>query len=317
MVILKLLSEEIFDYSAEQMTQLKIKNLKNQMCGEFSEIFKLCSEILEEAQKSSLVKAALETLLRFLNWIPFGYIFETTVVDVLIQRILEVPEFRNITLKCLAEVAALNLGPEYDPKFVSLFEMVMTAVNRMVPPNTNIAQAYVHSNDAGQEFILNLALFLSNLLQNHLRTVETEATQDVLLKSLYIVKISQADEREIFKICLAQDMACNTFIKITQKCRRHFVMQQSGEQEPFVNEILRLLHPITVDLSALQVHTFYEAVGYMISAQPNKPQQEKLIAKLMELPNNAWEFLMAQATGNMDVLGNPDNLRISSNVSTA
>ena len=37
----------------------------------------------------------------------------------------------------------------------------------------------------------------------------------------------------------------------------------------------------------LQVHTFYEAVGYMISAQPNKPQQEKLIAKLMELPNNA------------------------------
>lgn len=25
----------------------------------------------------------------------------------------------------------------------------------------------------------------------------------------------------------------------------------------------------------------------MISAQPNKPQQEKLISKLMELPNNA------------------------------
>jgi exportin-1 len=25
----------------------------------------------------------------------------------------------------------------------------------------------------------------------------------------------------------------------------------------------------------------------MISAQPNKPQQEKLIAKLMDLPNNA------------------------------
>lgn len=102
-----------------------------------------------------------------------------------------------------------------------------------------------------------------------------------------------------------QDMACDTFIKIAQKCRRHFVMQQSGEQEPFVDEILRLLHRITVDLSPQQVlsgyysvvihrltvsskvHTFYEAVGYMISAQPNKPQQEKLIAKLMELPNNA------------------------------
>jgi exportin-1 len=50
-----------------------------------------------------------------------------------------------------------------------------------------------------------------------------------------------------------QDMACDTFIKIAQKCRRHFVMQQSGEQEPFVDEILRLLHRITVDLSAQQV----------------------------------------------------------------
>lgn len=87
MVILRLLSEEVFDYSAEQLTQTKIKNLKNQMCGEFSEIFKLCAEILEEATKTSLVKATLETLLRFLNWIPLGYIFETTIVDVLIQRV--------------------------------------------------------------------------------------------------------------------------------------------------------------------------------------------------------------------------------------
>ena len=87
MVILRLLSEEVFDYSAEQMTQSKIKNLKNQISGEFSEIFKLCTEILEEASKTSLVKATLETLLRFLNWIPLGYIFETTVVDILITRV--------------------------------------------------------------------------------------------------------------------------------------------------------------------------------------------------------------------------------------
>lgn len=84
-----------------------------------------------------------------------------------------------------------------------------------------------------------------------------------------------------------QDMACDTFIKIAQKCRRHFVMQQAGEQEPFIDEILRTLHRITVDLSPQQVHTFYEAVGYMIASQPNKPTQERLIEKLMELPNNA------------------------------
>ncbi|KAF8590540.1 hypothetical protein K439DRAFT_1651189 [Ramaria rubella] len=532
MVILKLLSEEIFDYSAEQMTQTKTKNLKNQMCGEFSEIFQLCSEVLEKAQKTSLIKATLETLLRFLNWIPLGYIFETTLIDMLLERFLETPEFRNVTLKCLSEIAALSVGPEYDPKFVVLFAMVMTSVNRMIPPSTNIAEAYESSGDSGQELVLNLALFLSNFLSNHLRAVETPGSKDVLLNAhLYIVKISQVEEREVFKICLeywlklvaplyeelqtlpigdsgllmglnlggassmltginlrkniykdvlsnlrlvvvermvkpeevlvvendegeivrefmkesdtivlyksmrellvylthldvqdtenilteklqkqvdgsewswqnintlcwaigsisgamneetekrflvtvirellglteakrgkdnkavvasnimyivgqyprflkahwkflktvvnklfefmhethegVQDMACDTFIKIAQKCRRHFVIQQSGENEPFVDEILRSLDHITVDLSPQQVHTFYEAVGYMIAAQPNRTTQEKLIAKLMELPNTAWDALMAQASSNMDVLSGQDNVKILSNV---
>ena len=48
-------------------------------------------------------------------------------------------------------------------------------------------------------------------------------------------------------------MACDTFIKIAQKCRRHFVMQQAGEHEPFIDEILTSLHRITVDLAPQQV----------------------------------------------------------------
>lgn len=50
-----------------------------------------------------------------------------------------------------------------------------------------------------------------------------------------------------------QDMACDTFIKIAQKCRRHFVMQQQGETEPFIDEILRKLPQTTCDLSPQQV----------------------------------------------------------------
>jgi len=118
-------------------------------------------------------------------------------------QFLEAPEFRNVTLKCLAEIAALNVGPEYDPKFVILFAMVMTSVNRMIPPSTNIAQAYSNAGDAGQELVLNLSMFLANFLSNHVRAVESEANRDVLLNAhLYMVKVSQVDEREIFKICL-------------------------------------------------------------------------------------------------------------------
>lgn len=57
------------------------------MCGEFAEIFKLCHEILEMALKPSLIKATLETLLRFLNWIPLGYIFETNLIEILKTRV--------------------------------------------------------------------------------------------------------------------------------------------------------------------------------------------------------------------------------------
>ncbi len=87
MIILRLLSEEVFDYSAEQMTTAKTRDLKNQMCGEFSEIFGLCTEVLEKSQKPSLIRATLETLLRFLNWIPLGFIFETSLVDTLVTQV--------------------------------------------------------------------------------------------------------------------------------------------------------------------------------------------------------------------------------------
>ena len=36
---------------------------------------------------------------------------------------------------------------------------------------------------------------------------------------------------------------------------------------PFIEEILNNIRAIIMDLQPLQVHTFYEAVGYMIQAQ--------------------------------------------------
>lgn len=81
--------------------------------------------------------------------------------------------------------------------------MVMTSINRMIPPSTNIAAAYANAGDSGQELVLNIALFLSNFLSNHLSAVENDTNRDVLLNAhLYMVKVSQVDEREIFKICL-------------------------------------------------------------------------------------------------------------------
>jgi len=80
-------SEEIFDFSGGQMTQLKIKELKEAYNKEFSLIYQLCEVILTNSQKPSLLKATLETLLRFLNWIPIGYIFQTKMIENLIFKV--------------------------------------------------------------------------------------------------------------------------------------------------------------------------------------------------------------------------------------
>ncbi|KAJ3118572.1 hypothetical protein HDU96_000524 [Phlyctochytrium bullatum] len=165
--------EEIFDFSAEQMTQQKIKNLKNSMCQEFSEIFQLCQEVLNKATKPSLISATLETLLRFLNWIPLGYIFETNIIDTLQGRFLEVPEFQNVTLKCLTEIGALQVGTEYNEKFVVLFSMVLNSVMKILPINngkTFLAWAIgsisgAMSEDAEKRFLVNFIKYLLALCE--------------------------------------------------------------------------------------------------------------------------------------------------------
>jgi exportin-1 len=170
MSILRLLSEEVFDFSAEQMTSTKAKNMKTTMCAEFSSIFQLCNEVLNSATQASLIKATLETLLRFFNWIPLGYIFETPIIDTLRTRFLETPDFRNITLKCLTEIGGLQTGSQnaYDEKLVQMFTEVLTTISNIIPLSLDLKTTYNSSNSKDQEFIQNLALFLCNFFSAHL-----------------------------------------------------------------------------------------------------------------------------------------------------
>ncbi|KAK4549949.1 hypothetical protein LTR36_005250 [Oleoguttula mirabilis] len=544
MAILRLLSEEVFDFSADQMTSTKTKQLKQSMCDEFTSIYNLCSEILRTADQTSLIKATLETLLRFLNWIPLGYIFETppggvSLIETLRSRFLEAPEFRNITLKCLTEIGGLQTEHNFDDKLVMMFTETLTTISKIIPLSLDLKTTYASSNGRDQEFVQNLALFLCQFFSNHLNVIENLPNRDFLLHGhFYLIRISQIDDREIFKICLeywtklvcelydemqqlpitdinplvnlgvsglqnggapnpaalqnyplrkhkytdvlsnlrqvmiekmvrpeevlivendegeivrefvkesdtiqlykttreclvflthldvidteqimseklarqvdgtewswancntlcwaigsisgamneetekrflvtvikdllgltemkrgkdnkavvasnimyivgqyprflkahwkflktvvnklfefmhethegVQDMACDTFIKIANKCKRHFVIQQPGESEAFIDEIVRTMRKITCDLSPQQIHTFYEACGYMISAQGHKNTQERLIGELMSLPNAAWDQIIQSAHQDPNILQNSETIKVIGNI---
>lgn len=504
MIILKLLSEEVFDFSSGRLTQTKAKHLKDTMCSEFSQIFQLCVYVLENSLNAPLIAVTLETLLRFLNWIPLGYIFETKLIYTLVYKFLNVPMFRNVTLKCLSEIAGLNVT-NYNNVFIDMFKNTMEQFEQMIHQTTKMNQVYSAGTDAEQFFIQNLALYLCTFLKEHGNLVEGPNTADSLKTALmYLEMISQVDDVEIFTICLeywnslaselyselpqqpswnsypprkkfyadvlskvrytmisrmakpeevlivenengevvrefmkdtnainlyknmretlvflthldyadterimteklmdqvngrefswknlntlcwaigsisgafseedekrflvtvikdllglceqkkgkdnkaiiasnimyvvgqyprflrahwkflktvvnklfefmhethdgVQDMACDTFIKIALKCRRHFVQIQPNEMCTFIDEILATMSTIICDLQPLQVYTFYEAVGYMIAANCDQVAQDALIEKYMALPNQVWDEIIAQASRHVDFLTN-------------
>lgn len=112
-----------------------------------------------------------------------------------------------------------------------------------------------------------------------------------------------------------QDMACDTFLKISQKCRRKFVILQVGEAMPFIDELCLNLRAIISDLEPGQVHVFYEAVSCMVSAQADAPTRDALLIKLMEWPNQMWCDLLAQAKAtNGESLKDPNTMKQLQNI---
>lgn len=202
MHILKLLSEEVFEVK-DQMTTAKTKTMKEALNSEFVKIFQLCEMVLNSSQRPSLLNVTLQTLQRFLTWIPLGYIFETSLINLLTTKFFPVPLFRNAAVECLTEIAGLSEHPpEYDPVFIQLYMTFMTQLDQIVQPDSQVlANAYM---DGGEEtFIKLLALFFSSFFKSHLRLIETPEHQPALMQGmLYLIGISEVPDNEVFMICL-------------------------------------------------------------------------------------------------------------------
>eukprot|EP00252_Welwitschia_mirabilis_P021498 TRINITY_DN552_c0_g1_i7.p1 TRINITY_DN552_c0_g1~~TRINITY_DN552_c0_g1_i7.p1 ORF type:complete len:1076 (+),score=191.44 TRINITY_DN552_c0_g1_i7:303-3530(+) len=536
MAILKLLSEEVFDFSRGEMTQKRIRDLKDSLKSEFRLIHELCIYVFSVSQRTELIRATLATLHVYLSWIPVNYIFESTLLQSLIN-LFPVAAYRNLSLQCFTEVASLKSGDYFDEQFVKLYTFFMHQLQIVIPPSTNIADAYANGSTEEQAFIQNLALFFTSFFKNHIRSLETtdENKAALLLGLQYLINISYVDDTEVFKVCLdywnilvselfevqhatdnpvasanamglqipligmvdgtgskiqqrrqlysgplsklrmlmicrmakpeeviivedengnivretmkdndvlvqykimretliylshldhedteqqmlkklskqlsgedwswnnlntlcwaigsisgsmmedqenrflvtvirdllslcevtkgkdnkaviasnimyvvgqyprflrahwkflktvvnklfefmhethpgVQDMACDTFLKIVQKCKRKFVVVQVGETEPFVSELLHGLVSTIADLEPHQIHTFYESVGHMIQAEGDPQKRDEYLQRLMELPNQRWAEIIGQARQSVDYLKDQEVIRTILNI---
>ncbi|XP_044498368.1 protein EXPORTIN 1A-like isoform X3 [Mangifera indica] len=519
------------------MTQQKIKELKQSLNSEFQLIHELCLYVLSASQRTELIRVTLSTLHAFLSWIPLGYIFESPLLETLL-KFFPLPSYRNLTLQCLTEVAALNFGDFYNGQYVNMYNIFTVQLQTILPPNTNIPEAYAHGSGEEQAFIQNLALFFTSFYKFHIQVLEsTQENINALLMGLeYLINISYVDDTEVFKVCLdywnylvlelfnayrnldnpavaanmmnlpmplipavvdgigaqlmqrrqlyalpmsklrmlmicrmakpeevlivedengnivretmkdndvlvqykimretliylshldhedtekqmlkklskqlsgedwtwnnlntlcwaigsisgsmmeeqenrflvmvirdllnlcemtkgkdnkaviasnimyvvgqyprflrahwkflktvvnklfefmhethpgVQDMACDTFLKIVQKCKRKFVIVQVGENEPFVSELLSALATTVADLEPHQIHIFYESVGHMVQAESDTQKREEYLQRLMALPNQKWAEILAQAHQSVDFLKDQDVVRTVLNI---
>jgi len=205
MLILKLLSEEVFDFSRDQMVTEKVKKMKESLNGEFSAIYHLCDFVLEHSQRPSLLKVTLQTLQRFLTWIPLGFIFQTKLIDILLNKFFPEPMFRNEALDCLTEIGSLSdLEPQYDTLFCQMFASFLTRLNEIFTPETDLAPAYAKGSENDRLFLQKLSLFLSGFVKAHLKALEgsPDSHQALITGLFYLVRISEVRETEIFRICL-------------------------------------------------------------------------------------------------------------------
>jgi exportin-1 len=204
MQILKLLSEEVFDFSKDQMVTEKVKKMKESLNTEFSQIFQLCEFVLGNSQRPSLLRITLQTLQRFLTWIPLGYIFQTNLIDALVSKFFPAPMFRNEALDCLTEIGTLQgLDPQYDALFRQLFTGFLTNLSVIFGPETDLQPAFENGSEQDRQFIQKLAMFLSGFFKAHLKVMEAPESHQALITGMfYLVRVSEVKETEIFRICL-------------------------------------------------------------------------------------------------------------------
>ena len=80
-----------------------------------------------------------------------------------------------------------------------------------------------------------------------------------------------------------QDMASETFLKLSKLTKHMFVTPNDKEKEPYINELIRKLPDHLEDLQSHQKLMVYEGMGWMISAAvPDVQMVCQLVQSLLQ-----------------------------------
>ncbi|KAJ1607688.1 putative exportin 1 [Cryptosporidium canis] len=211
MKLLRLLSEEVFDFGEDQMVSKKVEKLMGILNQQFPQILSLImfvlTSYLENPQniKVNLVVSSLQCLCHYLKWIPLNYILEcdlrpqlphsitsngsSNITYNLLQFLLDHfwgnPSFRLESIRCLTEISPLkieenvrdingNMNKKFEDQMVQIW---LSIVNRIKEVPNEYAQYDTIPNISTsmrlyyERYFNYIALLLSSFIKTHRLTI--------------------------------------------------------------------------------------------------------------------------------------------------
>ncbi|KAI8137810.1 armadillo-type protein, partial [Fennellomyces sp. T-0311] len=205
MMVLRLLSEEVFEASEEAQADWKTRKLKEQLTSELDPIIELCREVLLRRPSKRLVKATLEALSHFLKWIPPNMIFDMDLMSILCNQLssnVEDRSYRSLALKCCTEVTGRqDIPDQFLPGLSALGESVVLAIHALIPTKEGIRGMYKDGRQRGHELIDDYTLFITTALSAHGEAIAVSKPQ--LLTQIHqdLLALSAIDDQELWKTC--------------------------------------------------------------------------------------------------------------------
>jgi len=101
-----------------------------------------------------------------------------------------------------------------------------------------------------------------------------------------------------------KDFACETFLKLSIKCAKNFVVIQQGEKEEYIKNLVRTLSETTKDLKPHHQLMLYEAIGNIINSEVDLTKKRSYIEQLMSEKDTQWQQIFNEAKKNVKILNN-------------
>ena len=230
LTILRLMAEEMLDFSSGDMTHRRIQYLRDSLSGEINRILEFVISVLAngDTPSQSLQNTALRCLLQYLNWISPRYLAASNVLELLAGRYLDMDSTRGSALRCLTEMVNLNVAKIDEDrnlftKSMSSFEI---AVEKVIKTVSTLTTDSLPSAD--QELLREITLFLTSYMTRYREYYEkneqSNSRELILLVHGCILSLTKIDSndrgnhwnnndndnddndnddnKEIFKICI-------------------------------------------------------------------------------------------------------------------